>query len=151
MLSAGHGAGWIACPLCDGARMRLTWAVAVVVAVLLLAGCGSSTKSSAGSGTSTTTASATPSPSTSTSASGSATTQIKKCSAYVGQIDTAADAKVVCTDDYGHNLQALDQKCENGRQYVSFGQHAGAFVGQKIVRLAGAPVLDAHNCKLMSN
>jgi hypothetical protein len=34
---------------------------------------------------------------------------------------------------------------------VSFGQHAGAFVGQKVVRLAGAPVLDAHHCRLLSH
>jgi hypothetical protein len=121
--------------------------VAIVAAVLMLAGCGGTSKPAATKTPGASAGTVTPS----ASASESATTQTEKCSSYVGQVDTAADAKVVCTDDSGHNLPALDQKCENGRQYVSFGQHAGAFVGQKIVKLAGAPVLDAHNCKLLSN
>ena len=76
---------------------------------------------------------------------------MKDCSTYVGQVATAADAKVVCRDDSGHLLQALDQKCESGRQFVSFGQHAGAFVGETIKALAQAPMLDEHNCVLLTS
>jgi hypothetical protein len=119
---------------------RIALVLAAVVALAMVCGC-------------TQTAPTPPAPAA-PAVNGRPVTEARPCHSYLGQVLTAADETINCTDpnntgDATYVQPASATPCDDGRTFIALGDAIGAIEGQEAAELPAAGwALDRRTCQV---